>query len=215
MQNPRAKGSARDKEILHAIAEYRALDADQVWALYFSRIKHGRRKAQDRLLTLHRRGELQRTRAGAYVYYYERPKQLKHLIGVNWVRIWLGAGLKSWEKLSQYHYEVDYRVLRADAFATVRNTVAGGHRFYFIEMERSHNGFDKVQKYCKLFEREAYKGWWWVKLTNRFPPILVVTTTPGKARHIERVIGEQNTAGLEWRVLLLDDLRREVLDRCK
>lgn len=105
-----------------------------------------------------------------------------------------------------------YRELRADGFAAIKNTVTGKHRFCFVEFDRTiTNPFDKVPKYCRLYNSGNYGSSWWVELTDRFPAILVVTTS--RAEQIRRLIEEQNDAGLEWKVILLDDVRREVM-RC-
>lgn len=214
-QNPRQKGSRRDREIIHAIEECGVLNTEQVTTLFFSKIQYGQRKAQERLLKLFKRGKLQRcTSEGPYCYYLEKPGQLQHRVELNWVRIWLEKECRSWEKIHAWKYELDYGVLRADAFVAVKNCVTKKFRFMFIEMDRATNKFDKVKKYNRLYDTGRYLGDWWVGQTNRFPPILVVTTSRGRAKKIMQLAEEQNTANLEFRVRLLDDIREEVLEKC-
>lgn len=214
--NQRQRGSLRDRELVATVASCRALTTDQVWALHFSRIRHGRRKAQERLLVLHGRGELARVKLGEGSYCYfqeERPKQLAHLVGVNWARVWFSQ-LRTWERLHSYSYEQDFKIIRTDAFAAIRNTVTGTYRFAFVEFDRGTNEFDKVQKYNKFFERQGYGGSWWAKLTDRFPPVVVVTVSPARAEQIRQLVGEHNGAGLEFQVLLLENVRKEVISKC-
>lgn len=213
--NARQKGSRRDREIVHAVEEYGVLNTEQVTALFFSRIQYGQRKAQERLLKLYKRERLQRWPGEVpYCYYLKKPGQLQHKIGLNWIRIWLEKECRSWEKMHAWKYELDHGVLRADGFVAVKNPITKKFRFMFIEMDRATNEFDKVKKYNKLYESGKYLGDWWVKLSWRFPPILVVTTSRGRMEKIVQLVEEQNTANLEFRVRLLDDIREEVLKKC-
>lgn len=212
--NHRRKGLNRDRQIVRIIEECKALDTDQIWALFFSDIRYGRRKAQERLLKLYKRGRLRRCRQGEgpYIYYVdEKPKQLEHLLGVNWARVWIQIQLKTWERLHSWTYEPKMGRIRPDSLAAVKNVVTGSFRFAFIELDRSNNDFDKVPKYCKFFENGEYQGRWWVKFTDRFPPIIVVTN---RVQAVRNRIVEENSAGLEWRVLTLDQIKMEVMERC-
>lgn len=139
---------------------------------------------------------------------------MAHLLGVNWVRVWLSLG-KPWETLHSYSYEQDNKTVRVDAFAAIRNTFTGGYRFAFVELDRATNPFDKVQKYNKFFERQGFASSWWVKLTDRFPPVLVVTVSRTRAESIRRLIDEHNRAGLEFQIWILDDIRQEVIEKCE
>lgn len=217
--NLRQKGSRRDRALVQAIEEHRALDTDQVQALMFAGLKPeaGQRKAQERLLKLCQRGKVARSSMGEgpYCYYVgDKPGMLAHLLGVNWVRLWMLAGCKSWERLHSFGYEQDYGVLRCDGFAAVKNTVTGRYRFAFVEMDRGTNEFNKVRLYNRLYEREGYTGRWWVPLAGRFPPVVVATSTPRRAEVIRARLAEENSAGLEFNVMLLEDIKREVMQRC-
>lgn len=215
--NHRAKGSRRDKLILQAIEKCHVLDTEQIWAIFFNQMKYGQRKAQERLQKLYERGCLKRDRIRQEPFFYyieKRPGQPAHQLGVNWIKIWLQHKCRSWEKIHSFSYEQDYKILRTDGFAAIKNIVNGNLKFYFIEMDRGTNTFDKVQKYCDLYENEKYQGWWWVALTERFPPVLVVTTSLSRKESIEQLITEKNIAGLEFQVSLLDSIKREVLTSC-
>lgn len=192
------------------------MDTDQVRAMLFPFL-YGRRKAQERLLKLYQRGRLQRERVddGVFAYYRDaRPGALRHTLGVNWVRIWLEKRLKSWEIMHSWEYEPDYGILRADGFAAVRFPAGGSFSFVFVEMDRGTNAFDKVEKYSRLYDSGGYKGRWWVNLTERFPPILVATTTARRMQAIQEAVKRENSAGLEFQVVLLDDIKKEVINKC-
>lgn len=215
----RQRGSRRDDTILLTIEERGALDADQVRALLFRHMAYGQRKAQERLLTLHRREKLTRHRSAAGTYIYtlqgDDRRQLDHLVGVNWVRIWFElCGCRSWETLHSFEYERDYKVLRHDGFAAVKNGATGKYRFCFIEVDRGTNAFNKIQLYNKLYASEGYAGRWWLKLSDRFPPVLIATTSVARVKVIQKAIQEHNAAGLEFQVRLIDEIREEVMGKC-
>jgi len=215
IQSTKLRGSLRDSLILQTIEKWGVLNTDQIQAMFFAGIAYGQRKAQDRLLYLHRCGKLQRKMvAGTYCYYLDTKGLLKHRIGVNWSRMWTEQNLPSWEKLHSWSYEQDYKILRCDGFVAVKNNMTGTFRFSFLEMDRGTNAFDKVQKYNKLYIEEKYLSWWWVKLTARFPPIQVVTLTPARKSVIQSEIERGNEHNLEFKIVLLDDIRGEVMKRC-
>ncbi len=201
-----ALGSLRDKKILDLIQSRKALDTEQVRMIAFANMRSGRRKAQDRLQKLYVRQRVKRLRLAPnepYIYYSgKRHGRIEHLIMLNWVYIWIERNLKSWETLQRWDYEFDHGILQADAFAVIKNTVTGELRFLFIEMDRSDNEFDKVTKYCDLYESENYS--WWGQYAKRFPPVLVVTTSAGRLSRIQEAIGRDNRNGLQFEVYLLD-----------
>lgn len=212
--NQKQKGCHRDRHILQTIEEWKVLDADQVRCIFFGHMAYGQRKAQERLLKLHRAEKLQRGRHsdGPYFYYsIDRPGMIKHQIAANWVRIWLQNTLSSWEKLHSWNYEQDYKVLRADAFAAIKNTMSGKFRFMFLELDRGTNAFNKVELYNRLYDQDKYSSWWWVPLADRFPTVLVVTVSESRKRLIQSEIEAKNISGLEFKVVLLEDIRKEVM----
>ncbi|ACV64433.1 hypothetical protein Dtox_3725 [Desulfofarcimen acetoxidans DSM 771] len=213
--NTRQKGYYRDKAILEAIESRKALDTDQITALLFKDLAAGRRKAQERLFKLYKSGRVKRCRVALtepYCYFTGKKNgRLEHLLALNWVYVWFMAGLKAWEQIHCFSYEANYKLLQADAFAGIRNTVTGKFKFNFVELDRSQNDFDKVRKYNRLYQDEGYAGRWWAKLTDRFPTILVTTTSTKRAVHIRQRIENENTAGLEFKLMLLSDIKEGLL----
>jgi hypothetical protein len=211
------KGYHRDKEILGLIERLQALDTEQVRALLFSSMTQGRRKAQERLKALYDRGRLNRWRPGPespYMYFVgKKHGRIEHLIALNWVYVWMVKSVKSWEEIYRWDYEQDYGALQADAFCVVRNMVTGKLRMWFVELDRAESGnlFDKVRKYCDLYESERYAGWWWVDLADRFPGILTVTTAAGREKIIRGLVEKENRAGLQFEIYLLENLKGECL----
>ncbi|KJR97933.1 MAG: hypothetical protein VR68_11510 [Peptococcaceae bacterium BRH_c4a] len=211
------KGLHRDKEICLLTERLQALDTEQVRVLLFSNQRYGRRKAQERLKALHDRGRLNRWRPAPespYIYFSgKKHGRLEHLIALNWVYVWMVKSVKSWEEIYRWDYEQDYGVLQCDAFCVVRNTVTGKLRFWFIELDQaeSRNHFDKAKKYCDLYNSEGYAGWWWAELTERFPGILTVTTTPSREKIIRGQIEKDNREGLEFEIYLLESLKEACL----
>lgn len=200
---------------MKAIEDYQALNTEQIRTMFFDHIDAGQRKAQERLLKLHRSRKLNRKKIDdLYTYYLNRqPGMIRHLIATNWVRIWSEKTLSSWERLHSWSYEQDYKVLRSDGFIAVRNAIKDSYRFMFVEMDMNTNPFNKVKIYNKLFELEKYSHWWWVKLTERFPPILIVTLDDKRKRSIQSNIEHENVNGLEFIVRLLDDIKKEVIKK--
>ena len=214
-QPTRLQGSRRDKLILQTIEKWGALNTDQTQLLFFSGIQYGQRKAQDRLLALYRSGKLNRKMVeGTYCYFLDNKGLLKHTVGVNWSRLWMEQNLPDWEKIHSWSYEQDYKILRCDSFVAIKNTITGKFRFMFVEMDRGTNAFDKVAKYNKLYKDEKYASWWWVKLTERFPAVQVVTIHPTRQKLIESEIERANECGLEFKIVMLDDIRGEVMSKC-
>jgi hypothetical protein len=184
--------------------------------LFFREVRHGDRKARERLFKLYEGRRLKRCRVALtepYCYYVGvRHGRLEHLLALNWVFVWLSLGLKAWEQMHCFNYEVDFGVLQADALAAVRNTVTGRFRVWLVEMDRGTDGFDKVVRYNRLYGGEGYADAWWAPLVDRFPPILVATSGAKRAARIQEHIRRENTHGLQFDLRLLGDLRRDCLD---
>ena len=215
--NNRMKGFYRDKAIIRAVEQYKCLNTEQIQCLLFGNMKSGLRKCQQRLKRLTDRGKLKRWRYDLeepYAYYITRLEQMEHTILLNWSIIWIKTNLKSWEEIYSFEYEVKkYPMIRPDAFVAIENKITSKFKFIYIEMDRaeSANRFDKVRKYNDLYESNKFKGEWWVKLTKRFPPIILVTTEMKRLKKIEKHIERENRNGLEFIACLVDDLRKEVL----
>lgn len=95
-----------------------------------------------------------------------------------------------------------------------QNVATGKFRFAYIEVDQGTNAWDKVPKYNRLYKSDAWESSWWVKLADRFPVVMVFTTTPTRARAIQEAIERQNVVGLEWRLQLLNEIREEVMGKC-
>lgn len=206
------KGYRRDKQIIELLEARRALDTEQIRVLLFP-FRYGRAKAQQRLKKLYDRQRVNRWRPAPespYIYFLgEKHGRIEHLVALNWVYCWMLKRLKTWESLYRWDYEQDYGILRCDAFAAVKNNVTGQVKFCFVELDRSKNIFDKVKKYCDLYVSGKYLGHWWVEMADRFPPVLIVTTSPGRAKIIRECISHENTAGLEFTVKLVKNVKEE------
>jgi hypothetical protein len=210
------QGLRRDREIIDTVEQCKALDTMQIASLLFCDIKTGSRKAQERLQKLHEAKRLKRCRLSVnepYAYYLGRQHgRIEHLIGVNWVRVWLISTLKTWERFVTFEYEQDYKTLQCDAFYAVANTMTGEHRFCFVEIDRTEsNKFDKIAKYNELYHTGGYMGSWWMPMTKRFPSILIVTTSETRAKAIKQLIVKENKFGLMFTVRLLDDIKQEAI----
>lgn len=206
----------RDREVLLALEQWGVMSAEQIILKFFP-FPWGKRKAQERLTKLYRAGKLHRWRGdnGWYCYSLEpRNNQSDHRLAVNWVRLYFEHSRPDWEKFHTFQYEQDYGILRADGFAAMKDfaaSVKGEFRLWFVELDRSHrNRFDKVQKYCRLFREGGYQGRWWVELTDKFPRILVVTTSEERKQKILAHIQEENEADLRFEVRLLSDIKEAV-----
>jgi hypothetical protein len=219
------RGYSRDNDVLEMVDSWRVIDSHLVANTMF-RFPTGLRKCQERLFKLFKADKIERWKnRGAYVYGTKTP-QWQHTLLLNYVRAYLEAQTKSWEKVWSFTYEFNTPILRTDALMAVKNTVTGQLSFSFVEMERASNDrnrFDKVAKYNKLFEavNDGSADFWWVPLTKRFPPIIIVPQTETRMKQVEVAIKEHNTHGLEFQVMLFEDLRREVVcvdmdgGRCK
>lgn len=201
--NTHKKGYYRDRSIINAIKHHKVLDTEQIRLLLFSKQKSGLRIAQRRLKKLVDTKKINRARDSIdcqYEYFIgKRPSQNEHILMVNWVYIWILYNLRSWEKLERFDFEQDYGILRSDAFVFIKNKFTDKNKFLFIEVDMSDNPFDKVEKYNRLYEEERYSGWWWVKLTDRFPKILIFTN-----RKLE-IVGNKNN--LEFEIHDLESIK--------
>ena len=215
--NNHQKGYRRVREIVEAVERCGVLDAEQIERLIYPGVKSGKRQAQRKLKKLYEAKRLKRDRLAIdepYHYYTAKMQQTKHRLATNWIYLWMLNNLKNWETLHSFEYEPDYKILRADALASVKNKVTGKFLFYFVEADLSTgNPFDKVKKYNDLYASERYAGSWWVKIADRFPAVIVATESESRLRTIQRAVDEENVHGLEFRVYLLDHLK-EVCRGC-
>lgn len=212
------RGCDRDRRIVAVVEEWGCLTADQVAALVFAG-PNARRLARGRLKRLADKGDLARVRPSldlGYCYYVgKKPGRLEHLVAVNWVRLWLGRRLASWEAAERWDYEPDLGVVRPDGLFAARNTVRGTLRLWFVEMERAagDNRFAKVIKYTEMYQSGAYLKAWWCAEAERFPLVLVVTDSPTRAATARAAVESENKAGLRWDIRLLAEVQGEVLQQ--
>lgn len=217
--NRRAKGKLKDKLITHALEDWGVMDSRMISVLFYSDIYWSLRKAQEKLCKMASRGHIQREMSdGTYLYYLEDlGGRTAHKLAINWFRLWLELKRLEGEKIHVFKYEDNYKILQADAFIAVKNTNFKTFKFYFLEMDLSHsNKFDKVKKYNELFKQQnILEGHWWFKLAERFPLVYVVTTTEKRKEAILELTNDRtiNTEGVKFKVLLLDDIKREVIRR--
>lgn len=149
-----------------------------------------------------------------YAYYIDlsaKVEQMEHVILLNWVYVWLEHNLKSWEELHSFEYERDYGMVRADAFAVIKNRFTGRIRPSYVELDRGYNAFDKVRKYNDLYESEKYANEWWVEQVTGFPAVIIATTNGKRLRRINEAIERENRNGLEFFTFLVDQLRKDVI----
>lgn len=209
------QGYSRDRRIVELVEQCGALSTGQVAVLLFSELPTGHRKAQERLQKLAKKRLLSRVRVATnqpYIYYTGRPlSQLEHRVALNWALIWLERTMPSWESVVDWEYEPDYGHIRPDLLWVTHNRVTDRYRAVYVELDRSdRNKWDKTSKYNQLYERETYAGAWWVERSDRFPRILVATTTEARARQIAQSTESDNKHGLRFDVRLLSDLKKEV-----
>lgn len=209
------RGYFRDRRIVELVEKCGALSTGQVAVMLFGHMRAGYRKAQERLQMLVKRKQLMRIRPAInvpYVYFVGRQMdQIDHRVALNWALIWLMKTMANWERTVDWEYEPDYGYIRPDLLWVAENMVTGRYRAVYVELDRSiRNRWDKVAKYNDLFERESYAGSWWVDKAERFPRILVATTTEARVRQIQRTIERDNRHDLRFDVRLLCELKKEV-----
>jgi hypothetical protein len=205
------KGYCRNNAIVTEIAKNTALNTDQLKLLFFQDVSN---QMACRVLSrmVEDKKVLKRDRLSMsepYFYYTDKkPGQIEHVLGMSWVYVWLKSNLHSWEQLHSFQREIDYRILRADGFAAIKNVWTNKYRFLFLEMDiaKSGNKFDKVSKYNTFYTNEGYLGAWWVPLTERFPPVMIVTT--GRKERIQGIVKAENANGLEFQVFTLEEIKR-------
>lgn len=206
--NPKKEGMQREKQILLALEEYRALGIEQIAAKFFSDITYSQRKAQDVMLRLYKKERVCRYREDdGYVYFLDKkPGMLKHLIALNWVRLYLEKMCTPEESIYTFDYEMDFGILRTDAFVAVENFKNKECKYYFIELDRGTNRFDKPVRFSRFFNKGWHEDYYWFKDAGVFPTILVVTTTENRERTVNKMIEEWNTADLKYSVKRMESI---------
>ena len=216
MLSNHAKCSHRDKSIFRILEEQSSLNTDQIQYLLFkNNVPHTTRR---RLKKLYDAKKIKRDRVSIsepYFYYLDKkPGQIEHVLGVSWVYVWIMSTLNSMERIHCFDREVkDYKLIRPDAFVGIKNLWKDSLTFFFVELDIGESGNDfgiKVRRYNDLYKSEGYVNQWWVPLSKRFPPIIVVTT--GRVKTLREKIQKENVHNLEFRVYSLDQVKEECLN---
>jgi len=213
--NNHQKGSRRDNAILKLIEDHGAFNTEQVAVLFFSGSSR-MRMAQRRLKRMYETKRIKRDREGAaepYYYYFKRRSlHTKHVVDTNWAYTWFNAvKISKWEELWCYRREQPVGDMRPDAFVGLFNKFTKEIKFYFVEVDRSDNYFDKVAGYNEIYEKEQYTKCWWSEYAKTFPTIMVFTYSESRASIIQDLITRDNRHGLKFEVSLLDTIRKECL----
>lgn len=210
MLNNHKKGYYRDSELLNLLNSQSVLNTEQIRILLFK--DTCLRIVQRRLKKLSEAKRIKRGRASIdepfYYYLDKKPGQLEHSLGVSWIYTWIMSTLSNMETIHKFEREVDYKILRSDAFLAINNTWSKQFAFFFFEFDNdSSNAFDKVEKYNRIYSEEMYLGRWWVPLSKRFPMIIIVTT--GSKKTIEEKIEMENVNKLRFKVYSLNEIKEE------
>jgi len=178
----------RTERIIETLERHRYMETSMIASRLF-RFKWGRNKCQHILAAMASRGLVHRFRPGGpraeYVYTLDAKRSAKwrHWLELNRFHFALLAGLKSWQRLLYWDFEVRYPFGQADGFYQVQTTIQGDGVMFFVEVDDGGNKFDKIAKYLAYWRGKTWRGEWWSQ--GAFP--LVVIVTP-RAREIEGLI---------------------------
>lgn len=215
MLNDRLRGFHRDRDVLESIRTYEVLNTEQVYILHFSELRHGLKKARERLRKLYNikrinRGRLDLTES-CYYYDGKRPNGIEHIINRNWGFIYLLHQANQWERMADWRREYSIGPLQADGFLGLHNSFTKMNRYWFVESDRSasNNKFEKIRLYNELYKSDSYlrESWAKLKITSRFPTVLIVTDTDKKASHIQRLIEQENKENLLFEVITIESIK--------
>lgn len=190
-------GAARDAAILELARRFRFIQAEDVADLCCQ----GRpRVARARLLSLHRRGQLQRFTLGTFEPFIYTPgrRSQKARHGLTVLRAYraLRRGLPAGWKVAAFdpEYEIwagDRRRVVADALVVLDNEMAKRRKVVFLEANLDPV-FDQAGGYAELLATRALcKSWWWREGTE---VILAVATI--RPDYVRRQIAVENVPGL-------------------
>lgn len=177
----------REENIIEMVQQHRYVETSMISKRLF-RFKTGQYKAWQVLARMASRGLVHRFRTGPrseYVYHLDAKRSAKwrHWLELNRFHFALLAGLKSWQRLLYWDFEVRYPFGQADGFYQVQTTIQGDGVMFFVEVDDGGNKFDKIAKYLAYWRSKTWRGEWWSQ--GAFP--LVVIVTP-RAREIEGLI---------------------------
>lgn len=220
MLNLRQVGSQRLKEIKDSLEKYQALTVEQVVVMHFRGLKYGGNKARERLQKLSKtyksvQKEVLDTSGKLYYFYDKKPQHNSafHVINRNWGFVYLVHGKKDYQKVVDLDTEYDLDILVADGFLGLYNNFTKETDYWFVESDRasSKNKFEKIKKYTEYYKSGKYKLEHWAQKAKRFPGVLIVTDASSKAVKILELIEKQNTEGIRFRVVTVDEIKEEIM----
>lgn len=172
---------ARDKKILEFIEKFKVATTSQIEKEFFIKHKQSARLARRRLKKLYDAKLIKRERSHInyeYVYYFEKPKQIRHQVLV----VGFYQAVKKHGKIIEFTPEKGMGGIRPDAVCKIAKN---NHLHLFcIEVELSNNGFNQ-DKYEQFYISREYKKWFPV-----FPKVIIVSdkkinVTPSKIKYIQ------------------------------
>lgn len=191
----------RPTQVLNFLSSRYALTNRQIAAVVYSSTDYGYWKARHDTKRMYDAGLVKRARIfGTYDYVYycgEKPKELEHLIMVNW----------AWVRLHQLgvtHFENEKQLdgLKPDGYFVYNE------KPYFLEVERAtKNDFEKVALYTTYFESQSWLTPEWPG-GNRFAPVLVITDETNNT-YIKNKIAKDNGRGIRFRVATMQEFWKE------
>jgi hypothetical protein len=221
MLNSRQIGFQRARAIRESIDQFGALVIEQLVAMHFNGMEYGIVKARERMRKLsERNGHISKEKldTSGRLYYYptgSRPQHNSafHVINRNWGFLYLIQGKKDYQKVVDLDTEYDLDILVADGFIGLLNTFTNVTDYWFIESDKasSKNKFEKVLKYTEYYKSGKYKLEHWATKAKRFPGVLIVTDTPTKAKKIMELIEKQNTEGIRFKVITVEEIKTEIM----
>lgn len=171
----------RDEKILEFIKKFKVVTTSQIEKEFFSKHKQSARLARRRLKKLYDAKLIKRERSHInyeYVYYFEKPKQIRHQILV----VDFYQAVKQYGRIIEFTPEKSMANIRSDAICKIaRNNQL---HLFCVEVELSNNGFNQ-DKYEDFYISREYKKWFQV-----FPKVVVVSDKkvnihPSKIRYIQ------------------------------
>lgn len=204
----------RDAAIVSLLHTHSVMCTEQIAALLFRGQRYPLVSCRRRLRSLTQHGRISRRRFAPYasnVYCVDGwPRQWEHRLGINWAYCWLRQQLKPGEALATWQTPYYSGSIRPDALWEVVSRE--GSQFGFLELDRGTNKFDKVTLYNDYYSGAEYQLETWAARAERFPQVLVVTTTPARRNRILRAVAADNARALRFETILFSTVRSSVVD---
>jgi hypothetical protein len=214
----RQVAAGRDKAVVEAVHELGFLTSGQVARLFFHGIKHGDRKARDRLQTLYGRGlvDRRRLRGNEFVYFMEYSSRWEHWLMGNEFYVCLQEGLRRSNYYKTVHLKREFAVgnIIVDWFLVVVNLLSGTSYKWFIEIDKDldlKRPQGKIDALQGIYENDGWERGWWADLNKegvaRFCRILFVTTDETRAGKLREYAKGKP---LVIRVYTLEEVGRDI-----